>query len=84
MKKLSALVVTLDGKPLRDQNLGIQAFKDACLAASKTLPPQAGTWTLTAPDGRTWTAGSPLEAAGLEQRERIPASVAMARILEDL
>ena len=48
------LVVTLDGKPVPDQSLGIQAFKDACLAASKTPPPQAGEWTLTAPDGRTW------------------------------
>ena len=48
----------------------------------ETPKPMAGTWTLTAPDGRTWQADSPLRACGLEQRERVPAQVAMARILE--
>lgn len=50
----------------------------------KTPRPQEGTWTLTAPDGRTWTAESPLAVCGLEQRERIPPSVAIARIMEDM
>ena len=48
----------------------------------QTLKPQAGTWTLTAPDGRTWEASSPLHCCGAEQRERVPADVALARILE--
>ncbi len=43
---------------------------------------KVSTWTLIAPDGRTWTADSSLKVCGLEQRERIPPSVAMARILE--
>lgn len=78
------LVVTLGGRPVPDQKLGIRAFKDACLAASKTPPPQAGEWTLTAPDGRTWKADSPLKCCGLEQRERVPANVALARIVEEM
>jgi hypothetical protein len=77
------LVVTLDGVPVKNQADGIEAFKDACLAATRTPPPQAGTWTLTAPDGRTWHADSPLKCASLEQRERVPASVALARILTE-
>jgi hypothetical protein len=78
------LVVTLGGRPVPDQALGIRAFKDACLASSKTPPPQAGEWTLTAPDGRTWKADSPLKCCGLEQRERVPANVALARIVEEM
>lgn len=42
--------------------------------------PQIGTWTLTAPDGRTWKADSPLQCCGAESRERIPADVALQRI----
>jgi hypothetical protein len=45
-----------------------------------TPMPMQGTWTLTAPDGRTWRADSPLRAAAMESRERIPAHVALARI----
>lgn len=48
----------------------------------ETPKPQQGTWTLTAPDGRTWQADSPLRACSLEQRERVPAEVALARVLE--
>jgi hypothetical protein len=47
---------------------------------TETPKPQAGTWTLTAPDGRQWKADSPLKCAGLEQRERVPAAVALERI----
>lgn len=83
MKEPLNLVVTMDGKPVKDQALGIAAFKDACLAAQRTPPPQAGTWTLTAPDGRTWQADSPLKCCSLEQRGRVPASVAMARLAEE-
>lgn len=43
---------------------------------------QDGTWTLTAPDGRTWQADSPSRACSLEQRERVPAFVALKRILD--
>lgn len=41
-----------------------------------------GTWTLFAPDGRTWDGDSPLSCAGAEQRSRIPADIALARVLE--
>ena len=53
---------------------------DAELADTPTPKPQGGMWTLTAPDGRTYQADSPLRCCGLEQRERVPADVAMARI----
>ena len=46
----------------------------------ETPKPQAGTWTLTAPDGRTWQADSPLRCVSAEMLERVPASVQMARI----
>ncbi len=46
----------------------------------ETPKPQQGTWTLTAPDGRTWQASSPLQCCGLESRERVPAEVALQRI----
>lgn len=39
-----------------------------------------GTWTLTSPDGKTWQADSPLKCVSAEQRARIPADVALARI----
>lgn len=45
---------------------------------------QVGTWTLTAPDGRQWTAESGLHCAALEQRERIPAKVMLDRIFTEL
>lgn len=44
--------------------------------------PMTGTWTLTAPDGRSWQAQSPLACCGMESRERVPAEVALARILK--
>lgn len=47
----------------------------------ETPKPMAGTWTLTAPDGRQWQAGSPLRTVSLEQRERVPADVALGRVL---
>lgn len=75
------LIVTLGGIPVKNQQDGIEAFKDAC---TPTPPHQAGTWTLTAPDGRTWQADSPLRACAIEQRERVPASVAYARIMAEL
>lgn len=48
----------------------------------ETLKSMPGTWTLTAPDGRTWQADTPLRCAAAEQRERVPADVAMARVME--
>jgi len=39
-------------------------------------------WTLTAPDGRQWHGDSGLRCAAAEQRERIPADVALKRIFE--
>lgn len=50
----------------------------------ETPKPQAGTWTLTAPDGRTWEASSPLHCASREQAERVPAKVAIDRIFAAL
>lgn len=46
-----------------------------------TPKPQEGTWTLTAPDGQMWQADSPIRCVSLEQRERVPADVAMARVI---
>jgi hypothetical protein len=40
-----------------------------------------GTWTLTAPDGRQWQAEHPLKCVRLEQQERVPPEVALARIV---
>jgi hypothetical protein len=48
----------------------------------ETQKPMTGIWTLTAPNGRTWQAETPLRCCGLEQRERVPAEVALARILD--
>ena len=56
------------------------APSDAALADTPTPKPQGGLWTLTAPDGRTYQADSPLRCCSLEQRQRVPADVAMARI----
>jgi hypothetical protein len=72
------LVVTLGGVPVKNQADGVQAFKDACNPTR--YPPQKGTWTLVAPDGRIWQADSPLAVVGKEQRERIPPSLALERI----
>jgi len=47
----------------------------------ETPKPMEGTWTLTAPDGRIWQADSPLRACSLEQRERVPPEVGLARVL---
>jgi hypothetical protein len=58
-----------------------QQFGAAEQAARTTPKPQAGTWTLTAPDGRTWTGSTPLQACSAEQRVRVPAEVALQRIL---
>lgn len=52
------------------------------LAARPTPKPMVGTWTLTAPDGRTWRDKSPLHCCSAELRERVPADVALARMLE--
>lgn len=59
-----------------------QPAEDAELLAETPTPkPQVGLWTLIAPNGRMYQADSPLRCCGLEQRERVPADVAMARIL---
>lgn len=47
----------------------------------ETQKPIAGTWTLTAPDGRQWQADSPMRCVSVEQRDRVPADVALARVL---
>jgi len=50
------------------------------LAAKPTPKPMAGEWTLTAPDGRTWTAASPIHCVQAESNSRIPPDIALARI----
>lgn len=46
-----------------------------------TEGPMHGTWTLTSPDGRTFSASSPLACAAAEQAQRIPPTVALQRVL---
>lgn len=53
------------------------------LASTPTPKPMLGVWTLTAPDGRTWTGNSPLHCCGQEVHERVPANVRLARILRE-
>ena len=64
--------------------IGCQRFSDGAIQTQESLDdamkPQAGEWTLIAPDGRSWNAESPLRVCGKEQRERIPAEVALKRI----
>ena len=43
--------------------------------------PMEGTWKLIAPDLREWYGDSPLECVRKEVRERIPAEVALKRIM---
>lgn len=43
-------------------------------------PPQPGIWTLIGPNGQRYKADTPLNCAAKEQRERIPADVALARV----
>jgi hypothetical protein len=47
-----------------------------------TPKPQEGTWILTAPNGREWAEHSPLACVAAEQRERVPATVRLQRILD--
>jgi len=69
---------------------GSQDHLAACAGGGVMLPTppaqrwQVGTWTLTAPDGRTWQADSPLKACSAEQRDRIPPEVALKRIFDAL
>lgn len=50
------------------------------LAEQPTPQPMAGEWTLTAPDGRAFTADSPIRCMHAEMNERIPPLLALARI----
>lgn len=50
--------------------------------AEQAYKPMSGTWTLTAPDGRTWQGDTPLRCVAAESRERIPAEVRLQRILD--
>jgi len=54
------------------------------LAAKPTPKPMAGEWTLTAPDGRTWKAQSPIHCVQAESNSRVPPDVALARIRASL
>jgi len=46
----------------------------------KTPKPQKGTWKLIAPDGREFKADTPIHCLLAEQKERVPAKIAMKRI----
>lgn len=48
----------------------------------ETPKPMQGPWTLKRPDGKCYVAESPLRCVILEQSERVPADLALARILE--
>lgn len=54
------------------------------LAAQPTPKPMAGEWMLTAPDGRSWTATSPIHCVQAESNSRIPPDIALARIRASL
>ena len=49
-----------------------------------SMKPQEGPWTLTAPDGRTWTGETPLRCCGAEHRERVPPAEALKILVEGL
>lgn len=46
-----------------------------------TSKPEAGVWKLISPSGIEFTADSPLRCCQLESRQRIPAEVALARVI---
>lgn len=50
------------------------------LAEQPTPQPMAGEWMLTAPDGRSWKADSPIRCMHAEMNARVPSLVALARI----
>lgn len=56
----------------------------ATLARTTTPKPMAGTWVLTAPDGRTWTGESPIACTQAEVLSRVPPEVALARIRQSM
>lgn len=80
-------IIAQDTQPAQQEG---QKHLAACDGGGVTQPLadaprwQVGTWTLTAPDGRTWQADSPLKACGAEQRDRIPPEVALKRIFDAL
>ena len=47
----------------------------------ETPKAQEGTWTLTAPDGRTWQDISPITVTAREMRERVPTEIRYKRML---
>jgi hypothetical protein len=49
-----------------------------------TPRPQEGTWTLQAPDGRTFTGDSPIRCIHAEITERVPPQVALGRIARSM
>ena len=54
------------------------------LARTMTRATAEGPWTLTGPDGKTWTADSPMKCVRAEMSDRIPPLVALARIKQSL
>lgn len=52
------------------------------MSEAATPKPQEGTWILTAPNGREWAERSPIACVAAEQRERVPATVRLQRILD--
>jgi hypothetical protein len=50
----------------------------------KTPKPMHGPWTLKRPDGKFYVADSPIACLRAEQAERVPAQVAVQRIMAEL
>lgn len=61
--------------------LGVTDYLAAIRAAAAKLPETRGDkWTLIAPDGRTWTGLSPLNAIAAERNERMTATEQLENI----
>jgi hypothetical protein len=49
----------------------------------KTSKPMVGIWTLTAPNGRTWEAETPIQCVSKERRERVSEDEAVRRVIKN-
>lgn len=58
----------------------IEAEVSRRLAAHPVQEPAGDAWTITSPNGRTWTGDSPVKAAGAAQRDTVDPVLAMERI----